>query len=775
MSVLLIPSSKNAPAHAFRMQAVKQRPSHYFTVRDSIEMSRFDTTDGGPVFSPDKEFFFVVTSRGVIETDSIESTLWVFRSSEIRRFLESPPGIPTPRGKPIVRLTRVPRNNYSIFYAPIISSVRWQDDSKALLFLGQNRRNERQLYRVDVKSGIVRELTPQGSDVSRYEARGKTIVYLAAHQKQTIQLGNAINSDAYDVAGEPLATFMPQIDDAALYRELWVLRNGRRWQVKENGTRAIHLANHFPEILSISPDGESVAVLEPVENVPESWERYEPAFAYLRLHPDDPNTTGRSNLERPVRYAVVELKTGKSRFILNAPQADSLGYIQENAAVWSRDGGQLLLTNAFLPLDQVTGPEESKRLKPCACAIADLKLNSSSCVAFGSYDRSTDARLVSASFAKDSNDVIVEFSTSSKDVVRETYRRMGSTWTRLGPTGDRRGESAASNDPFDEKTHPIAVEIREDPNTPPALYASEPGSARSRELFDPNPGLSSLNLGAITPFHWKDKTGYEWAGQLVKPPDYLAGRRYPLVIQTYGFSNGFVSDGLFPTASAVRAMAAVGIMVLQMPRRTDHYGTGQEAEDQIVGFESAIESLDHDGLINPEKVGIVGFSHTCYHVESALVSDSNRFAAATIADGMDGSYLQYLYSAGDPTAYLFVQMYGANPFGAGLRKWINRAPGFNLDKVHTPLRIEAIGFPSILGEWETYASLFSQGKPVDFIYLPFGDHLLQKPLERMASQQGNVDWFRFWLKGEEDPDPSKRNQYARWRKMREDLSSKTGS
>jgi len=30
-----------------------------------------------------------------------------------------------------------------------------------------------------------------------------------------------------------------------------------------------------------------------------------------------------------------------------------------------------------------------------------------------------------------------------------------------------------------------------------------------------------------------------------------------------------------------------------------------------------------------------------------------------------------------------------------------------------------------------------------------------------------VDWFRFWLKGEEDPDPAKAGQYTRWRKMRD--------
>jgi hypothetical protein len=33
----------------------------------------------------------------------------------------------------------------------------------------------------------------------------------------------------------------------------------------------------------------------------------------------------------------------------------------------------------------------------------------------------------------------------------------------------------------------------------------------------------------------------------------------------------------------------------------------------------------------------------------------------------------------------------------------------------------------------------------------------------MASQGGSVDWFRFWPHGYEDPDPSKANQYKRWR------------
>ena len=44
--------------------------------------------------------------------------------------------------------------------------------------------------------------------------------------------------------------------------------------------------------------------------------------------------------------------------------------------------------------------------------------------------------------------------------------------------------------------------------------------------------------------------------------------------------------------------------------------------------------------------------------------------------------------------------------------------------------------------------------------------MLVKPWERLTSQQGVVDWWRFWLQGYEDPDPAKADQYARWHTLR---------
>lgn len=44
-----------------------------------------------------------------------------------------------------------------------------------------------------------------------------------------------------------------------------------------------------------------------------------------------------------------------------------------------------------------------------------------------------------------------------------------------------------------------------------------------------------------------------------------------------------------------------------------------------------------------------------------------------------------------------------------------------------------------------------------------------KPSDRLASHQGNVDWFCFWLKGEEDPDSAKAKQFAGWRELKKIL------
>ncbi len=172
----------------------------------------------------------------------------------------------------------------------------------------------------------------------------------------------------------------------------------------------------------------------------------------------------------------------------------------------------------------------------------------------------------------------------------------------------------------------------------------------------------------------------------------------------------------------------------------------------------------------------MGFSRTCFHVKYFLTHADSRFAAASVTDGIDASYFQYMVEGNLTVARRFYRAVNGNdPFGEGLKSWMQNSTGFNADKVRTPLLIMALNPASLLFEWEWFAALTILAKPVDMIYMQDGTHILQRPLDRIISQQGNVDWFCFWLKGEEDRDPAKAEQYARWHDLRELAQDKAHS
>jgi dipeptidyl aminopeptidase/acylaminoacyl peptidase len=105
--------------------------------------------------------------------------------------------------------------------------------------------------------------------------------------------------------------------------------------------------------------------------------------------------------------------------------------------------------------------------------------------------------------------------------------------------------------------------------------------------------------------------------------------------------------------------------------------------------------------------------------------------------------------------------------GAGWQQWLKNSPLFNMDKVNAPLRVVATRDGSLFEMWEPYALLERMHKPVDLVVLNTEEHVLTNPTIRLVAQTGTVDWFRFWLQSFEDSDPAKKEQYARWRVMRE--------
>jgi Sigma-70 region 2 len=134
--------------------------------------------------------------------------------------------------------------------------------------------------------------------------------------------------------------------------------------------------------------------------------------------------------------------------------------------------------------------------------------------------------------------------------------------------------------------------------------------------------------------------------------------------------------------------------------------------------------------------------------------------------------LYFLSVDSSPVANVALQQwdlhYGGKPFGSGLSRFLHDNPIFGIDAVATPVRIETRSgrIPTLLmTDWESYAALRSLDKPVDLIVLPYASHVVSMPSDVLASQQGDVDWVRFWLQGYEDGDAGKAEQYRRWERL----------
>ena len=508
--------------------------------------------------------------------------------------------------------------------------------------------------------------------------------------------------------------------------------------------------------LALSPDGRfSVATtIVSNTNTPPSWETlYPPPYA------SDPYRIRAGRQRDMHQYIQMDIQTGSVQSLTDAPLSwDAGAWASVTASpTWSRDGKAILLPNTFLD------SRDNKPSRPCV-AVVDLASNTRTCVELLKGRTETGAEEGYRSIRA------VDFVGGDRKRVAVTFhvREQGNALMTVEyrHTSDGTWQVVAQSEgELDVGQNGLEVTVRQGLNEPPVLVATNKGI--SRVIWDPNPQLKNIEFGEASVYTWKDKEGRTWRGGLFKPVDYKTGQRYPLVIQTHGFlESEFRPSGGYTTAFAARALAAAGIAVLVVTEDCP-LGTSSEGPCAVSGYEAGARRLVSEGLVDPEKIGMIGWSRTGFYVMKALTTGSPRLAAASVTDSTLVDYFQYMALAGfKEIGREYESMIGAPPFGEGLQQWVKLSPGFNLDKVTAPLLVVGDGPATLFDMWGAYAGLQYLQKPVDLIMLNTDEHILTNPAVRMASQGGSVDWFRFWLKSEEDPDPAKKEQYARWRELR---------
>lgn len=318
---------------------------------------------------------------------------------------------------------------------------------------------------------------------------------------------------------------------------------------------------------------------------------------------------------------------------------------------------------------------------------------------------------------------------------------------------------------------------REKSTAPRYLDRIDAKNGHSQLIFDPNPHIAKLPLGRAERLQWKNDRALECYGDLVYPPDYQVGRRYPLIVVQYQ-SRGFLRGGTgdeYP----IQLLAQAGYLVLSIQRPPAPLGDEkidlhERERRQLEGFmerrsilsaiEMKVEQLIAAGLVDRARIGITGLSDGVSTVQFAALH-SRLFKAAAISSCCWEGSQTWLLGPAIQTEYERRGWPGSPMDNPAL--WEGLSWARNADRIPFPV-LAQMSDDEYLSGLEALTALRRARKPVDLYVFPDEHHVKRQPAHRAAIYRRAIDWFNFWLL---DKLPSAGGQpaqeAARWQEMRE--------
>ena len=149
------------------------------------------------------------------------------------------------------------------------------------------------------------------------------------------------------------------------------------------------------------------------------------------------------------------------------------------------------------------------------------------------------------------------------------------------------------------------------------------------------------------------------------------------------------------------------------------------------------------------------------------ITHTNLFRAVSGAAGDYSPYFYYMAPRAIQESFARNGV-GGWPEGKSEANWKQLAPDLNAEYINAVV-LNNDPDSEFLADLSLYTSLRELGKPMELFIYPNELHHVNQPKHRYQIYERNLDWFRFWLKLEVDPDPAKTEQYKRWRQLRANL------
>jgi dipeptidyl aminopeptidase/acylaminoacyl peptidase len=289
----------------------------------------------------------------------------------------------------------------------------------------------------------------------------------------------------------------------------------------------------------------------------------------------------------------------------------------------------------------------------------------------------------------------------------------------------------------------------------PEIYALDSGVLRP--LSAHNQDLQAeLRLSAVQDVHFKSRDGTPLQGQIITPPDYVEGRRYPTILWIHGGPAGqdqheLIAQGYSPSFER-QLFAAQGYVVLAVNYRGSN-GFGwefqrsifadwghKEVEDLLAGVDYAIAR----GFADPKRLGIGGWSYGGILTDYTIASDS-RFKAGISGAGSGNQITTY-----GSDEYALQYDSELKPPWETTALWLKVSyPFFHANRIRTPTLFmggERDFNVPIAGGEQMYMALRKLGVPTELVIYPGEFHVFTRPSFIKDRADRYIAWFGKYLK-----------------------------
>src|SRR5262249_36648225 len=151
--------------------------------------------------------------------------------------------------------------------------------------------------------------------------------------------------------------------------------------------------------------------------------------------------------------------------------------------------------------------------------------------------------------------------------------------------------------------------------------------------------------------------------------------------------------------------------------------TDAEGARVVQRFDAAVGALIDQGIVDPERVGISGFSRAGYQALYLLTHPgAARLAAAILSHAWTEDFTSYVgaeaVDSGPGDNYEAV--HGGTPFWRNPRVWLDEDPFFNIHRVQAPVLMTQHGYGSTDSMIESRAAEIGafrlNRRPLEYLY-----------------------------------------------------------